>query len=67
MVELNNKSLSNLRLKQFTAGGSDNAAGKKIPQFYSAVISKKMTVTSGDNSWFIKFHNGPKILPPTDG
>ena len=35
---------------------SDNAAGKRIPQVYSA-ISKEMKVTSGDNSRFIKFHS----------
>jgi len=36
--------------------GSNNAVGKRIPQIYSA-ISKEMTLTSGDYSWFIKFHN----------
>jgi len=36
--------------------GSDDAVAKRIAQIYSA-ISKEMTVSSGDNSWFIKFHN----------
>ena len=35
---------------------SKNAVGKRTPQIYSAT-STEMTVTSGDNSWFIKFRN----------
>jgi len=33
--------------------GEESNHGKRIPQTYS-VVSKEITVTSGDNSWFSK-------------
>jgi len=36
--------------------GEESNHGKRIPQIYS-VVSKERTVTSGDNSWFSKFHD----------
>jgi len=39
---------------------SNSAVGKRILQVYGA-ISKQMTGTSGDNSWFIKLITFPLV------